>query len=105
MKKRIVTAVITACLTLCAAVGRSQTQGRNDPPQYQRTPQLSETCTGGKARFTTKKYVVEFEIVESTLVVLGCIHCVMKRRLPCLDFLISMVMGMWMAETISFGMN
>ena len=50
--------------------GRSQTQGRNDPPQYQRTPQLSETCTGGKARFTTKKYVVEFEIVESTLVVL-----------------------------------
>lgn len=33
-------------------------------------PQLSETCTGGKARFTTKKYVVEFEIVESTLVVL-----------------------------------
>lgn len=42
MKKRIVTAVITACLACVPLCGRSQTQGRNDPPQYQRTPQLPQ---------------------------------------------------------------
>ena len=41
MKKRIVTAVITACLALCAAVWpQPDTRGGNDPPQYQRTPLL-----------------------------------------------------------------
>ena len=40
MKKRIVTAVITLAWPCAPLCGRSQTQGGNDPPQYQRTPQL-----------------------------------------------------------------
>ena len=40
MKKRIVTAVITACLALCAAVWPQPDTREEHPPQYQRTPQL-----------------------------------------------------------------
>ena len=55
---------------VCRCVAAARHKGGTTRPNTNARRSCRRFCTGGKARFTTKKYVVEFEIVESTLVVL-----------------------------------